>query len=146
MVDVYLTAYGKKHGPLDTVVDLDFDATALRNPYSQHHLRDLWGNHAKVEDYVKGDPNWTRWFEGVRNEIAEAFNQTIRDRREELRVAVHCVGGRHRSVVAAYALLDAIYNWKIVGTEHTITLDMRERADYPASTFKGSENLSDKAG
>ncbi len=93
---VVLFSFGFKHGAPEA--DLVWDVRFLPNPYWVPALKDRSGLETDVSAYV------------LENAIAEEFlallepllsflcRQHAMGKREELRLAVGCTGGRHRSV------------------------------------------------
>jgi len=93
---VVLFSFGFKHGAPEA--DLVWDVRFLPNPYWVPELKDRSGLEADVAAYV------------LENAIAEEFlsllepllsflcRQHATGKRPELRLAVGCTGGRHRSV------------------------------------------------
>lgn len=114
---VQIVSFGHKYGnPRD--VDLMFDVRHLPNPYFELELRELTGENARIVKYLKKHPDV---LETIRRfvELTEyllPFYQ--REGKSYLTLAIGCTGGRHRSVMVANSLRDALkkagYNVSVV--------------------------------
>ncbi len=102
-LQVLITSFGYKHGlPLDS--DLVLDTRFLPNPFYMDRLKNLTGLSRPVRDFV------------LRSEVTEHFlaelfrfldflmPRFVEEGKANVRIAVGCTGGRHRSVVIADAL------------------------------------------
>jgi RNase adaptor protein for sRNA GlmZ degradation len=103
MVTVTSFGYGHSNPP---EADLTVDARRLlRNPHHDPAMRYLTGLDAPVRDHVLATP-------GARNliaNIAAAAAALLADTgARQVTLAVGCVGGRHRSVVLAASIADAL--------------------------------------
>jgi UPF0042 nucleotide-binding protein len=98
-----IVTFGFKYGiPLEA--DLVFDVRFLTNPYWDPELKPLSGLEDKVRDYVMGQPAANRFIELV-VELLELTAPAYRaEGREQLRVALGCTGGYHRSIALAEEL------------------------------------------
>jgi UPF0042 nucleotide-binding protein len=98
-----IVTFGFKHGiPLEA--DLVFDVRFLANPYWEPQLKPLSGLEEPVRDFVLGQPAATRFLELV-TELLELTAPGYRaEGKEQLRVALGCTGGYHRSIVLAEEL------------------------------------------
>ena len=97
---VDIVTFGFKYGiPLEA--DLVFDVRFLTNPYWEPTLKPLSGLEEPVRDFVMQQPAATRFLELV----AELLDLTIpayrREGKEQLRLALGCTGGYHRSIALA---------------------------------------------
>ncbi|XCN72249.1 MAG: RNase adapter RapZ [Candidatus Electrothrix aestuarii] len=91
-----LFSFGFKHGyPEANIV---WDVRFLPNPYWEKHLRDHTGQEAQVSDYVLSNPTGQEFLEHLSHLISLTVRKHKSRRREELRCAIGCTGGRHRSV------------------------------------------------
>jgi len=98
-----IVTFGFKYGiPLEA--DLVFDVRFLTNPYWDPELKPLSGLEDKVRDYVMAQPAANRFVELV-VELLELTAPAYRaEGREQLRVALGCTGGYHRSIALAEEL------------------------------------------
>jgi UPF0042 nucleotide-binding protein len=98
-----IVTFGFKYGiPLEA--DLVFDVRFLTNPYWEPTLKPLSGLEEPVRDFVMQQPAATRFLELV----AELLDLTVpayrREGKEQLRLALGCTGGYHRSIALAEEL------------------------------------------
>ena len=102
-LEISIVTFGYKFGmPLDA--DLVFDVRFLSNPYWQPDLKSLSGLEAPVRDFVLGQPAAERFLQLV-VELVELTAPAYRaEGKEQLRVALGCTGGYHRSIVLAEEL------------------------------------------
>lgn len=100
---ITIVTFGFKYGlPLEA--DLVFDVRFLTNPYWQAELKPLSGLDAPVKEFVLGQPAAERFLELV-VELLELTAPAYRtEGKEQLRVALGCTGGYHRSIVLAEEL------------------------------------------
>ena len=104
---VQIISFGHKYGnPRD--VDLMFDVRHLPNPYFESTLRDLTGESARIVKYLNKS-------EDVRETIRRFVDLTSyllpfyqKEGKSYLSIGIGCTGGRHRSVMVANALKDAL--------------------------------------
>jgi RNase adaptor protein for sRNA GlmZ degradation len=107
-VSAVITSFGYGHSPApdaDIVLDV---RTLLHNPHSDPAMRYRTGLDSDIHDHVMNTP-------GARNVVSETTLAVINllrdgyDRESRLaRVAVGCVGGRHRSVALAEEIAQAL--------------------------------------
>jgi UPF0042 nucleotide-binding protein len=98
-----IVTFGFKYGiPLEA--DLVFDVRFLTNPYWEPTLKPLSGLEEPVRDFVMQQPAASRFLELV----AELLELTVpayrREGKEQLRLALGCTGGYHRSIALAEEL------------------------------------------
>lgn len=98
-----IVTFGFKYGiPLEA--DLVFDVRFLTNPYWDPKLKPLSGLDEPVRDFVMGQPAATRFLDLVA-ELLELTAPAYRaEGKQQLRVALGCTGGYHRSIVLAEEL------------------------------------------
>lgn len=98
-----IVTFGFKYGiPLEA--DLVFDVRFLTNPYWNPQLKPLSGLEEPVRDFVLGQAAATRFLELV-TELLELTVPAYRaEGKEQLRVALGCTGGYHRSIALAEEL------------------------------------------
>ena len=98
-----LVTFGFKYGiPLEA--DLVLDVRFLTNPYWEPDLKPLSGLEEPVREYVLGQPAARRFIELV-TELLELTAPAYRaEGKQQLRVALGCTGGYHRSIALAEEL------------------------------------------
>ncbi|MDQ4034588.1 MAG: RNase adapter RapZ [Chloroflexota bacterium] len=98
-----IVTFGFKYGiPLEA--DLVFDVRFLTNPYWDPQLKPLSGLEEPVRDFVLGQPTARRFLELV-TELLELTVPAYRaEGKGQLRVALGCTGGYHRSIALAEEL------------------------------------------
>ena len=98
-----IVTFGFKYGiPLEA--DLVFDVRFLTNPYWEPELKPLSGLEPPVREYVLGQPAAARFLELVA-ELLELTAPAYRaEGKEQLRIALGCTGGYHRSIALAEEL------------------------------------------
>ncbi|MDQ2675022.1 MAG: RNase adapter RapZ [Chloroflexota bacterium] len=98
-----IVTFGFKYGiPLEA--DLVFDVRFLTNPYWEPELKPLSGLEPKVRQYVLDQPAANRFLELVA-ELLELTAPAYRaEGKGQLRVALGCTGGYHRSIALAEEL------------------------------------------
>lgn len=104
---VQIVSFGHKFGnPRD--VDLMFDVRHLPNPYFESTLRDLTGENPRIVKFLNqhGDVKETiRRFTELIEYLLPFYQQ---EGKSYLTVGIGCTGGKHRSVMVANALRDAV--------------------------------------
>ncbi len=103
LLRIDIVTFGFKRGiPLEA--DLVFDVRFLANPYWQPELKPLSGLEAPVREYVLEQPAAERFLELV-VELLELTVPAYRaEGKQQLRIALGCTGGYHRSIVLAEEL------------------------------------------
>jgi UPF0042 nucleotide-binding protein len=98
-----IVTFGFKYGiPLEA--DLVFDVRFLTNPYWEPELKPLSGLEPPVREYVLSQPSANRFLELVA-ELLELTAPAYRaEGKGQLRVALGCTGGYHRSIALAEEL------------------------------------------
>ena len=98
-----VVTFGYKYGiPLEA--DLVFDVRFLTNPYWDPALKPLSGLEEPVRQYVLGQPVATRFLEIVVQLLELTIPAYRAEGREQLRIALGCTGGYHRSIALAEEL------------------------------------------
>ncbi len=102
-----IVTFGFKYGiPLEA--DLVFDVRFLTNPYWEPDLKPLSGLEQPVREFVLNQPTATRFLELV-TELLELTAPAYRaEGKGQLRVALGCTGGYHRSIALAEELASRI--------------------------------------
>jgi RNase adapter protein RapZ len=104
-----IVTFGFKYGiPLEA--DLVFDVRFLTNPYWDPELKPLSGLETKVRDFVLRQPTANRFLELVTELVALTAPAYRAEGKEQLRIALGCTGGYHRSIALAEALGDRLRN------------------------------------
>lgn len=100
-------SFGFKYGaPVDA--DLLFDVRFLQNPYFVDRLRDLPGTNDAVKNYVLSDPDTQQFVNHAVDMLEYCLPRFQREGKSYLTVCLGCTGGRHRSVVLAAHLAEAV--------------------------------------
>lgn len=114
---VTVESFGYKHGlPVD--VDLVLDCRFLPNPHWIDELRPKTGLDDEVRDYVLSQDatgEFLRRLDGLLDLLLPAY---VQEGKSYLTIAMGCTGGRHRSVVVAEELGEAL---RSRGLEPTVT-------------------------
>ena len=88
--------------------DFVFDVRFLSNPHHVPALRPLTGREPEVARYVRDDPAYGRFFEGMVAMLTPLLPAFEQDGRSYLTIALGCTGGRHRSVAVAEHLAETL--------------------------------------
>jgi UPF0042 nucleotide-binding protein len=114
---VTVTSFGFKHGvPLDA--DLVFDVRFLPNPNYVASLSDLDGNHPQVAAYVQRWPISRQFLRRLRGIVSWLLPHYQAEGKSQLQICLGCTGGRHRSVVMANRLAEALRDANFSVTVH----------------------------
>lgn len=102
-----LFSFGFKHGyPEANIV---WDIRFLPNPYWEEHLQHHTGLERQVSDYVLNNPTGREFLELLSSLLTFTVIRYKTEKREELRCAIGCTGGRHRSVAVTEYLRDVFF-------------------------------------
>jgi UPF0042 nucleotide-binding protein len=93
---ITLFSFGFKHGYPDA--NIVWDVRFLPNPYWEEHLRKCTGLEEQVAAYVLNNEIGQEFLGYLSSIITLTVTQHKARRREELRCAIGCTGGHHRSV------------------------------------------------
>ena len=104
---VFVLSFAYSHG-VPPEADFVFDVRFLRNPHHAPALRPRTGREPDVAAYVRGDPAYAPFFDGMVAMLTPLLPAFERDGRSYLTVALGCTGGRHRSVATAEHLAQAL--------------------------------------
>lgn len=96
---VEVMAFGFKHG-VPTDVNLLFDVRFLRNPNWEPELEALTGLDPAVAAFVAADPATAPFLERLFS-LLDFLLPLYAGERSDLKIAIGCTGGRHRSVYIA---------------------------------------------
>ncbi len=87
-------SFGYKYGELPPGVNFVFDVRCLHNPHKNPHLRRLTGLDQAVQDDVFSRQHGKM----VLKTIVQTLFNFLAGEKRDIRVAIGCFGGRHRSV------------------------------------------------
>lgn len=114
---VTIMSFGYKFGiPQDA--DYVFDVRFMPNPYYEENLRRKTGNDQEIRDYVMSTPESKYFLESLSEMMTFLVKEnTEKEDRHQLVIAIGCTGGRHRSVTVANELyerlLDLPYSFRV---------------------------------
>jgi len=104
---VNVLSFGFKHGvPVDA--DLMFDARCLPNPYFVQALRRRTGRDRTVVSFMQRDPGTRDFIDKLTEYVRFTLPYYVQEGKSYLTVAIGCTGGRHRSVMIAEHLREAL--------------------------------------
>ena len=109
-----LFSFGFKYGP-PVDINLLLDVRFLPNPYWVEELRPKTGLLPEVGAYVLESEAGARFLELLLPALRCALEESLAAGKGNVRIAIGCTGGRHRSVAMAEEILQAL-----------------RQADYPA--------------
>lgn len=102
-LSILIQSFGFKHGvPADA--DFVFDLRCLPNPYWDHQLRPLTGNHPAVVKFLDSKQNVQSMYGDILNFLKKWIPEYQDFNRSYLTIALGCTGGQHRSVYMAEKL------------------------------------------
>ena len=103
---VTIMSFGYKFGiPQDA--DYVFDVRFMPNPYYEEDLRRKTGNDQEVKDYVMKAKESGKFLKMLEEMMSFLIKEnTEKEERHQLVIAIGCTGGRHRSVTVANELYD----------------------------------------
>lgn len=104
---VQIISFGHKHG-VPNQVDLLFDVRHLPNPYFVEGLRELPGSDEKVIAFLDGQEEVGETVRRFTDLLQYLLPLYKREGKSYLTIGVGCTGGRHRSVMVANRLGDAL--------------------------------------
>jgi UPF0042 nucleotide-binding protein len=104
---VQIVSFGHKHG-VPNQVDLLFDVRHLPNPYFVEGLRDLPGSNEKVVGFLDGQEEVGETVRRFTDLLKYLLPLYRREGKSYLTIGVGCTGGRHRSVMVANRLGNAL--------------------------------------
>ena len=99
-MSIAVVSFAYRHG-LPREADLVFDVRFLRNPHYVDALRPQTGCHPAVQDYVRADPDFPGFDEGLKAFLLPLLPRYQSEGKSYLTIAFGCTGGRHRSVFLA---------------------------------------------
>lgn len=104
---IMVVSFSYRHG-LPREADLVFDVRFLRNPHYEEALRPFTGENPAVADYVRADPGFDDFFARLSGMVNSLLPRYAAEGKRYLTIGIGCTGGRHRSVVVAEALANAL--------------------------------------
>ncbi len=108
---VTVLSFGYKFGvPLDC--DLVFDVRFLKNPYYVPHLKQKTGEEAAVIEFVMQDREAQDFLKQLVAFVRKLIPKYLREGKAYLNIGIGCTGGKHRSVVIAAQLAQALRSEK----------------------------------
>ncbi len=106
-LQVQIFSFGHKHGS-PREVDLLFDVRHLPNPYFEKGLKELPGTDAKVISFLSDQPEVRETIKRFVELLVYLLPLYKREGKSYLTIGVGCTGGRHRSVMVANSLGEAL--------------------------------------
>ena len=105
---VTIMSFGYKFGiPQDA--DYVFDVRFMPNPYYEEDLRRKTGNDKEIRDYVMGSKESKDFLDMLEKMMTFLVKEnTEKEDRHQLVIAIGCTGGRHRSVTVANELYERL--------------------------------------
>ncbi len=104
---ITLCSFGFKYGmPED--INMLWDVRFLPNPYWQEELRPKTGIDTEVSDYILGSPEGRNFIKQIKSFIFFIVNQNILSGKKDMKIAIGCTGGRHRSVAITEVMTDIL--------------------------------------
>ena len=107
---VTIMSFGYKFGiPQDA--DYVFDVRFMPNPYYEEDLRRKTGNDQEIRDYVMNSEESKSFLDMLQKMMTFLVKEnTEKEDRHQLVIAIGCTGGRHRSVTVANELYERLSN------------------------------------
>jgi UPF0042 nucleotide-binding protein len=114
---ISVVSFGFRYGvPADA--DLVFDVRFLPNPHFVPRLRKYTGQHPKVRRYIRSFPQTGEFLRRIEGLLVYLMPHYIGEGKSYLTIAFGCTGGRHRSVMLAESVSEALakrgYSTKVV--------------------------------
>ncbi|MBQ7717742.1 MAG: RNase adapter RapZ [Clostridia bacterium] len=104
---INIVSFGFKYGlPLDC--DLVFDVRFMRNPFYVEELREKTGLEKEIIEYVMSSDEFKEFNVKLIDFIEYLIPQYIEEGKGNLVIGIGCTGGKHRSVVVAENLCNAL--------------------------------------
>ena len=114
---VSMVSFGYRYG-VPTDADLVFDVRFLPNPHFVPRLRRFTGQDPKVRKYIRSFPQTGEFLKRIEGLLVYLIPHYIAEGKSYLTIAFGCTGGRHRSVMLAESVRDALekrgYSTKVV--------------------------------
>jgi UPF0042 nucleotide-binding protein len=114
---VSFVSFGYRYG-VPTDADLVFDVRFLPNPHFVPRLRRYTGQDPKVRRYIRSFPQTGEFLRRIEGLLVYLMPHYIGEGKSYLTIAFGCTGGRHRSVMLAESVSEALakrgYSTKVV--------------------------------
>jgi UPF0042 nucleotide-binding protein len=114
---VSFVSFGYRYG-VPTDADLVFDVRFLPNPHFVPRLRKYTGQDPKVRSYIRSFPQTGEFLKRIEGLLVYLMPHYIGEGKSYLTIAFGCTGGRHRSVMLAKSVSDALakrgYSTKVI--------------------------------
>jgi RNase adapter protein RapZ len=114
---VSMVSFGYRYG-VPTDADLVFDVRFLPNPHFVPRLRKFTGQDPKVRNYIRSFPQTGEFLKRIEGLLVYLIPHYIAEGKSYLTIAFGCTGGRHRSVMLAESVMEALgkrgYSTKVV--------------------------------
>jgi RNase adapter protein RapZ len=114
---VSFVSFGYRYG-VPTDADLVFDVRFLPNPHFVPRLRKYTGQDPKVRRYIRSFPQTGEFLRRIEGLLVYLMPHYIGEGKSYLTIAFGCTGGRHRSVMLAESVSEALakrgYSTKVV--------------------------------
>ena len=104
---IEIISFGHKYGN-PRGVDMLFDVRHLPNPYFQQDLKHLAGEDPKIIKYLRDKPDVNETIQRFVDLLLYLLPRYQREGKSYLTIGIGCTGGRHRSVMVANSLRDAL--------------------------------------
>ena len=104
---VEVVSFGHKYGT-PRGLDLMFDVRHLPNPYFQTELKHLHGENDEIIQYLNKQPEVGETIGRFNDLLAYLVPRYQREGKSYLTIGIGCTGGRHRSVMVANNVRDAL--------------------------------------
>jgi UPF0042 nucleotide-binding protein len=104
---VSLVSFGYKYG-VPTDADLMFDVRFLPNPHFVPKLRRFTGKDARVRRYIQSFPQTGEFLRRMQSMFTYLIPHYIEEGKSYLTIAFGCTGGKHRSVMMAEWMKNAL--------------------------------------
>ena len=105
---IELTSFAYRQG-LPQEADFVFDVRFLADPHHSEDLRANTGMDMNVAAYIEKDQAFKLFFAALSDMLLGLLPHYGQKTGERLKVAIGCVGGRHRSVYVAERLSDLLH-------------------------------------
>jgi UPF0042 nucleotide-binding protein len=104
---VEVVSFGHKYGT-PRGLDLMFDVRHLPNPYFQKELKHLHGENDEIIQFLNKQPEVGETIDRFNDLLGFLLPRYQREGKSYLTIGIGCTGGRHRSVMVANSLRDAL--------------------------------------
>jgi RNase adapter protein RapZ len=104
---VEVVSFGHKYGS-PRGIDLLLDVRHLPNPYFVKELREYVGEDPQIVEYLSGEPEVRETIAKFADLLGYLLPRYQREGKSYLTIGIGCTGGRHRSVMVANSIRDAL--------------------------------------